>query len=192
MKVQRLISIISFLTVAFIATAQVRETYGGDVEIMELDENRATFSSVGIDINENDVLVAAEKNLFQKLLYVGVEGFNDDKPLVERNSPVLDAFFHAKYQKEFLGVKTKKKDVKNSLAYRAYVVSSQLESSPKKNVEGKYAGTAIIVINSTGLINYLKINKVILDSDSVTIKENVKVERPNFLKKRRQNQQSED
>lgn len=185
-----IITIISLLTVAINATAQSREIYGGPVEIMELDEDRATFSSVGIDIDEDDVLVAAEKNLFQKILYDGVEGYNDDKPLVERNSPVLDAFFHAKYQKEFMGMKTGKKDVKNSLAYHAYVVSSQLEKTPKKNVEGKYEGTAIIVVNSTGLRNYLKINRVIFDGDSVEIKENVKAKRPNFLRRHRNNQKT--
>lgn len=178
---------IALLAMASTAIAQEREVYGGPVEIMELEENRATFSSVGISSDNDGVLVAAEKNLFQKLLYDGVEGFNDDKPLAERKSPILDAFFHAMYQKEFLGVKTGKKEVKSSLAYRAYVISSQLEGEPKKNVENKYTGTAIIVVNTMRLVEYLKNNKVILNGDSLEIKENKKVERPNFLKRRRSN-----
>lgn len=189
MKFLRFFYVLAFMAVAVQATAQMRETYGGAVEIIELDENRATFTSVGIDDDDKKVLVAAEKNLFQKLLYEGVEGFNDDKPLVERDSPVLDAFFHGKYQKELMGIKTGTKNVENSLAYRAYVVSSQLEDVPRKDEEGKYSATAMIVVNCTTLRNYLKLNKVILDGDSVVvIKENVKAERPNFLNRRRNSQ----
>ena len=180
------------LAVTNVVAAQQRETYGGAVEIMELDDNRATFSSVGIDVDKDDVLLAAEKNLFQKILYDGVEGYNDDKPLVERNSSVLDAFFHAKYQKEVLGIKAGKSNVKKSLAYRAYVVSSQLEGEPKKNAEGKYQGTAVIVINHAGLVKFLKMNKVIVGGDSVVIKESVRKGRPNFLKRRRQAQQNQE
>jgi len=188
MKFLRFFSVLALMTVAVHATAQMREIYGGVVEIIELDDNRATFTSVGIDADDKKVLVAAEKNLFQKLLYEGVEGFNDDKPLVERNSDVLDAFFHAKYQKEFAGIKTGTKNVENSLAYRAYVVSSQLEEQPKKDEEGNYSATAMIVVNCATLRTYLKNNKVILDGDTtVVIKENVKAERPNFLRRNRGN-----
>ena len=185
----RWLYISALIALTLTSRAQTRETYGGAVEIMELDDSRATFSSVGIDADEDDVLVAAEKNLFQKLLYDGVEGYNDDKPLVERNSPVLDGFFHAKYQKELMGIKIGKRNVKNSLAYRAYVISSQLDGKPKKNEEGKFVGTAIIIVNSASLVNYLKMNKVILDGETVVIKENVKTSRPNFLKRKRNSQQ---
>lgn len=178
-----------FLAVTFIVTAQTRESYGEAVEIMELDGNRATFSSVGIDQNANDVLVAAEKNLFQKMLYEGIEGFNDDKPMVERDSPVLDTFFHGKYQKEVMGIKIGKQNVKNSLAYRAYVISSQLENEPKKNEEGKFMGTAMIIVNTASLTTFLKMNKIILNGDSAVIKENVKRGRPNFLQRRRASKQ---
>ncbi len=188
MKFIRFFSLFMYLTVAISATAQLREVYGGAVEIMEIDDNRATFTSVGIDSDDKKVLVAAEKNLFQKILYDGVEGFNDDKPLVERDSPVLDAFFHGKYQKELMGIRTGTKNVENSLAYRAYVVNSQLEDEPRKNEEGKYTATAVIVVNCLTLRNYLKTNKVILDGDSVVvIKENVKQERPNFLQRFKKN-----
>jgi len=189
MKHLKLLYFSAFVALTLNVSAQTRETYGGSVEIMELDDSRATFSSVGIDAAADDVLVAAEKNLFQKLLYDGVEGFNDDKPLVERNSPVLDGFFHAKYQKELMGIKTGKQNVKNSLAYRAYVISSQLDGTPKKNEEGKFVGTAIIIINSASLVNYLKMNKVILDGDTVVIKEDVRTGRPNFLQRKRKSQQ---
>ena len=185
MKFLRFFSVFTLLAVAINAAGQMREIYGGAVEIIEIDGNRATFTSVGIDEDDKKVLVAAEKNLFQKLLYDGVEGFNDDRPLVERDSPVLDSFFHGKYQKELLGIKTGTKNVENSLAYRAYVVNSQLEDNPKKNEEGNYSATAMIVVNCLTLRNYLKTNKIILDGDSVVvIKENVKPERPNFLKRR--------
>jgi hypothetical protein len=188
MKQAHIISILTLMAVALHATAQIRETYGGTVEIVELDENFATFTSVGINTDDKKVLIAAEKNLFQKLLYDGVEGFNDDKPLVERDSPVLASFFHSKYQKELMGIKTGTKNVENSLAYRAYVIKSQLEEGPKKNEEGNYSATAMIVINHKTLKNYLRTNKVILDGDSVVvIKENVKKERPNFLNKNRSN-----
>lgn len=184
----RLLCISALVALTVHVEAQMRETYGRAVEIMEYDETRVTFSSIGIDVDANDVLVAAEKNLFQKLLYDGVEGYNDDKPLVERNSPILDAFFHGKYQKELMGIKAGKQNVKSSLAYRAYVVSSQLEGEPKKTVEGKYEGTAIIIINNARLMDYLRMNKVVLDGDSVVIKENIRAERPNFLRKRNNSQ----
>lgn len=178
--------LLTLMAVAQNATAQVRETYGGIVEIMEMDERSATFSSVGIDDDNKKVLLAAEKNLFQKLLYDGIEGFNDDKPLVERDTPILREFFHSKYQKELMGIKTGTKNVESSLAYRAYVISSQLEDEPKKNEEGKYSATAIIVINHATLKKFLINNKAILGNDSVvTIKDNVKAERPNFLNRHR-------
>lgn len=184
----RLLCVSALIALTINAKAQMRETYGGAVEIMELDDNRVTFSSKGIDTDEGNVLIAAEKNLFQKLLYDGVEGYNDDKPLVERNSSILDAFFHGKYQKELMGIKTGKQNVKSSLAYRAYVISSQLDGKPQKNAEGKYEGTAVITINNAGLMNYLRMNKVILDGDTVVIKEDVRVGRPNFLQRRRNSQ----
>ena len=67
MKFIRFFSLFMYLTVAISATAQLREVYGGAVEIMEIDDNRATFTSVGIDSDDKKVLVAAEKNLFQKI-----------------------------------------------------------------------------------------------------------------------------
>ena len=88
-----------------------------------------------------------------------------------------------------MGIKTGKQNVKNSLAYRAYVISSQLDGTPKKNEEGKFVGTAIIIINSASLVNYLKMNKVILDGDTVVIKEDVRTGRPNFLQRKRKSQQ---
>ena len=185
MKKFWLITLLALLVVANRATAQQRETYGGAVEVMDIDENNVTFSSVGTAEKDDDVLVAAEKNLFQKILFDGVENFNDDKPLVERYSPVLESFFHAKYQKELLGMRTGKSDVKNSLAYRAYVVSSKLEGQPKKNVKGQYEGTAIIEVNQLTLGAFLRNNKVILDGDTtVVIKENVKKGRPSFIRKK--------
>lgn len=186
MKQVRFTLVLALMTVAIHATAQMRETYGGAVEIMEMDERSATFSSVGINEDNKKVQFAAEKNLFQKLLYDGVEGFNDDKPLVERDTPILNEFFHSKYQKELMGIKTGTKNAESSLAYRAYVISSQLEDEPKKNEEGKYSATAIIVINHATLKKFLINNKAILGNDSVvTIKDNVKAERPNFLNRHR-------
>ncbi|MBR1499275.1 MAG: hypothetical protein IJ615_06565 [Bacteroidaceae bacterium] len=189
MKHQHLSLTLVLMAVALPATAQVRETYGGDVEIVELYESLATFSSIGIDSDSKKVLTNAEKNLFQKLLYEGVEGFNDDKPLAERDSPVLEAFFHAKYQKELMGIKTGTKTVESSLPYQAYVVSSSLEEQPEKTGEGQYAAPALIVVNHAMLRKYLETNKVILGGDSVVIKENVKAGRPNFLERRRNNTQ---
>ncbi len=176
----KIFSMFALLTVAFSATAQVRANYGGTVEILELDDNRATFSSVGADSDDDNVLIAAEKNLFQKLFYDGVEGFNGDKPLVERNTSALETFYQTR---------SDSKRIERRLPYKAYVVSSQLEGEPKKNDEGMYTGTATIVVNYKRLISYLKMNKAILGEDSVVvIKENVKVGRPNFLKRRHSSQ----
>ncbi len=181
-----LYSIIFLLAVAARATAQEREAFGGAVEVMGIEGSQVTFSSIGIATDEDDVLVNAERNLFQKILYDGVEDYNDGKPLAERNADVLKSFFHAKHQKEFAGIKTGKKDVKNSLAYHAYVVKSQLDGKPKKNVEDKYEGAAIIVVNHYALCKYLRENKVILDGDSIVeIKESPKPQKFNPIKARR-------
>ena len=185
-----LFSIFSLLTVALVATAQEREVFGGTVEVMDIDGSLVTFNSIGIADDDDDVLVNAERNLFQKILYDGVENYNEDKPLVERNSDVLQSFFHAKYQKEVMGLKTGKKDVKNSLAYRAYVTKSQLEGQPKKNGQGKFEGAAIITVNHKGLCDFLKQNKVILDGDSIVeIKESPKPEKFSPIQRRRNNTQ---
>lgn len=189
MKFLHSILSLALLTVSYCVMAQTRETYGGAVDIVELYEGRAVFCSVGTADEKGDVLVAAEKNLFQKLLYDGVEGFNDDKPLAERKSTILDSFFQGKYQKELMGIKTGTKDAQGSLPYRAYVVSSYIEEPPTRNEEGRYAATALIVVNCSSLTRYLETNKVILRGDStVVIKENVKAARPNFLGGKRDKQ----
>ena len=82
------------LLFGFTCSLQAQYKGVGEVELLELDETTATFKAEGLSEKKKDVLEAATKNLFYKLLYEGVEGFNDDQKLVEQEKKFwLENFF---------------------------------------------------------------------------------------------------
>jgi|GEM_PF-1539973 len=65
------------------AFAQVMN-HSGTVELLEFDGKTALFAVEGIAAKKGDVLQSAKETLFDRLLYTGVEGLNNDRKLVNK------------------------------------------------------------------------------------------------------------
>ena len=123
----------------------------GEVELLELDETTATFRAEGLSDKMKGVLEAATKNLFYKLFYEGVEGFNDDQKLVEQEKKFwLDNFFKGG----------------DRAPYNGFVKGIQLDGAIETLPTKEYRGFANIVVNYESLIRTLKINHIIVDEET--------------------------
>ncbi len=132
--------------IAFNMGAQVKSV--GEVELLEIDETTATFRAEGLSDKKKDVIDAATRNLFYKLLYEGVEGFNDDQKLVEQEKKFwLENFFKGG----------------DKAPYNGFVKGVQLEGPVTELPSKEYRGFVNIVVNYESLIRTLKINHLILD-----------------------------
>lgn len=71
----------------------------GRVELVDMDYDTAVFFAEGFSSNKRDAIENARINVLRRLLYDGVEGFNDDKPIVAgggSNNLWLRDFFSGK------------------------------------------------------------------------------------------------
>lgn len=66
------------------ATALAQVNHSGTVELLEFDGKTALFAVEGIAAKKADVLQSAKETLFDRLLYTGVEGINDDRKLMNK------------------------------------------------------------------------------------------------------------
>ncbi len=66
------------------ATAFAQVNHSGTVELLEFDGKTALFAVEGIAAKKGDVLQSAKETLFDRLLYTGVEGLNNDRKLVNK------------------------------------------------------------------------------------------------------------
>ena len=66
------------------ATAFAQVNHSGKVELLEFDGKTALFAVEGIAAKKGDVLQSAKETLFDRLLYTGVEGLNNDRKLVNK------------------------------------------------------------------------------------------------------------
>ena len=80
------------------------------VEILDMDATTAIFSAEGFGQNRNEAIENARKATLYKIMYEGVEGFNNNEPIVassdyQRTNIWLKSFFDGKYAayKAFLG-----------------------------------------------------------------------------------------
>lgn len=135
--------------VAFIPL-NAQKIFTGQVELLELDETTATFRAEGFAGKKKEVLEAAKMTVFHKLFYEGVEGFNEDRKLVEyENKYWLENFFKG-----------------DRAPYNGFVKGAQLEGETDQLATGEYHGFANVVVNYETLIRTLEINKIILDKNA--------------------------
>ena len=71
------------------------------VEILDMDNSTSVFSAEGFGRSKDEALENAYKAILYKVLYEGVEGFNDNKPIVaspdyQRTNLWLKDFFDGK------------------------------------------------------------------------------------------------
>lgn len=120
--------------------------FDGQVELLELDDNTATFRAEGVAEKKKEVIEVAKMAVFRKLFYTGVEGFNDDKQLVERkNKYWLDNFFAGEER----------------APYNAFVKGAQLDGDIDRLPTGEYHGYANVIVNTEFLIRMMETNGVI-------------------------------
>jgi hypothetical protein len=85
---KRIVSIlIGIVVTGFAAHAQVE--HGGEVTLLEFDGKTALFAAEGISAKKGDILRSAEETIFDRLMYSGVEGINDGRPLVGKTREEL-------------------------------------------------------------------------------------------------------
>lgn len=122
--------------VALSSFAQVQHT--GAVEILEIDDNVATFQVEGIAAKKDATLLSAEETLFHRLFENGVEGFNNDEKLIEtlnaKNKFYIEKFF----------------DGKNAPMNR-FISGVQQAGNPVKNSAGMFSCNYTIMIKYKAL-----------------------------------------
>ena len=65
-------------------TAFAQVNHSGTVELLEFDGKTALFAVEGIAAKKGDVLQSAKETLFDRLLYTGIEGLNNDRKLMNK------------------------------------------------------------------------------------------------------------
>lgn len=146
-----------FGLVPMLVQAQVRHV--GTVELLEFDDNLATFQVECQASKKGDVQLAAREFVFEKLFYEGVEGVNDDEKLINnlnnRNKFFLEKFFEGKY----------------APMYR-FIAGDTLLDQISKNSDGKFTGTYTIVVKYRLLVKELKLNRLIVEPQPAAAPEN--------------------
>lgn len=82
--IKRLSGIFAFLILGSNILSAQDSRHGGDVWLLEFDGKTALFASEGISAKKGDILRNAEETLFERLLYTGIDGINDSRPLVNK------------------------------------------------------------------------------------------------------------
>lgn len=119
--------------------AQVNHT--GSVELLDAsdDNTQVLFQVDGIAAKKGDVAQSARETVFYKLFYEGVEGINDEKPLVTKpKNYYVENFFS-----------------KKNPALNRFVILEELKGAINKNVDGQYVGTYELTMNLKALVNAL-------------------------------------
>ena len=103
------------------------------------DAVTATFTSVGADAKSKNVEDNAVRSLFYTLFYVGVDGFNDGKPLIVNDNPkYVETFFASRMP--------------------FYLNNASEIAKPVKNSNKLYQGTYKVVIGYASLLKDLERN----------------------------------
>lgn len=85
---KRIVSILIGIVVTGLA-AHAQVEHGGEVTLLEFDGKTALFAAEGISAKKGDILRSAEETIFDRLMYSGVEGVNDGRPLVGKTREEL-------------------------------------------------------------------------------------------------------
>ncbi|MBR1929170.1 MAG: hypothetical protein IJ834_05455 [Paludibacteraceae bacterium] len=124
------------------------EPYLGICSLLNKDDKNATFESAGASTKRNMVEANAIQSLFYSLFYTGIEGINDDKPLIQKeNKTYTNGFFNEQAK------------------YSFYVVQSEPQDKITK-IGNELHATYTITIRLSKLIADLKMNKVYYDSSN--------------------------
>lgn len=124
------------------------EEYVGICSLISQDERNATFESAGMSTKSRLVEENAIHSLFHALFYVGIEGVNNGKPLVQKeNKTYTNGFFNEQAKFSF------------------YVISKEPTEKVLK-VGSDYRATYRIQIRLSKLIADLKMNKVYIDTSN--------------------------
>lgn len=135
-----LLLISAVLCSIFPLLAQVN--HGGTVELLDAteDNSEVLFQVDGIASKKGDAALSARETLFYRLFHEGVEGINDDKPLVTKSKNYFVENF-------FLG---------KTAAMNRFVIREELRGAVNRNVDGLYVGTYELTVNLKALFNALK------------------------------------
>lgn len=85
---KRIVSILIGIVVTGLA-AHAQVEHGGEVTLLEFDGKTALFAAEGISAKKGDILRSAEETIFDRLMYSGVDGINDGRPLVGKTREEL-------------------------------------------------------------------------------------------------------
>lgn len=122
--------------------------YLGICSLISQGERDATFESAGMSVKSRLVEENAIKSLFHALFYVGIDGINNGKPLVQReNKTYTNGFFNEQAK------------------YSFYVISKEPTEKVQK-IGNDYRATYRIQIRLSKLIADLKMNKVYVDTSN--------------------------
>lgn len=147
---KRLFLLLTLIIGGAIFSLKAQEKLTGQVELLEIDETTATFRSEGFSGKKKEVIEVAKKTVFHKLFHEGVEGFNEDRKLIENDNKFwLENFFKGE-----------------KAPYHGFVKGAQLEGEVEELPTGEFHGFANIVINHEALIRTMKINKLIIDENA--------------------------
>ena len=139
MKARIIIFAVLSCIVAGPLNAQIR--HDGSVELLDVsdDNTRALFQVDGIAAKKGEIALSARETVFYKLFYEGVEGVNDDKPLVTKaKNYYVENFFS-----------------KKNPAMNRFIVLEEQKGDVIRNTDGLFIGSFEMTINLKALMNAL-------------------------------------
>lgn len=140
-------TILSLLLICSLQSVSA-EQYLGICSLISKEDKNATFESAGSSAKRNLVEENAIRSLFNALFYTGIEGINNDKPLIQKdNKTYTNGFFNEQAK------------------YSFYIVQSAPQDKVLK-VGNDFRATYTITIKLSKLISDLKTNKVYYDSSN--------------------------
>lgn len=89
---KRILAIITLSLVIYMAQGQ-EITHTGTVELLSFNGTTALFRVETAAAKKVDVELFAKETVFEQLFYAGVEGINDDAPLVQTKKPLKNFSF---------------------------------------------------------------------------------------------------
>lgn len=96
MKIKK--TILLFSLIAVCGTQVYAQEYSTSVTLIDESESILTVESIGLSEKKKEAVEMAVKSAFYTLFYRGVSGYNNNKPLIQRNNPYyFDKFISTRY-----------------------------------------------------------------------------------------------
>lgn len=135
---RRFLTCITVLLTSIYCVFAQQEEYTTSTTVLGVTDKLLSVESVGISAKKKDVLDNAIKSAFHTLFYYGVEGYNDNKPILAKdNTYFKDKFFDKRYP--------------------MFVASSELITKPEKLSDGRYTAKVKVDIYIASLMRDLVI-----------------------------------